>query len=143
MNSHPISMTAMVLSRTFVHRGPCVYLLFNSGELVYVGQNRHGGLSRISTHLESEIEFDSFFIHPCSKRMLKDIEAEYIILHNPKYNKSVPASSKYWSFSRIKEHLKIWNDKKIIAVVEKYHIQVFLDKYVEIEPFLKAWRSDG
>lgn len=69
-----------------VIRSPSVYLLYRDGVVVYVGSSIMV-LSRISTHLTSDKDFDSYsFIKVNSTADMYDLESRCIAHFNPEYN---------------------------------------------------------
>ena len=63
-----------------------VYFLIADREIVYVGQSQNI-LDRLGKHhLEGRINFDEYFILPCEKEDLVNLETIYIRKFNPKYN---------------------------------------------------------
>lgn len=76
-----------------------IYLLWFDNEVVYVGQSKHG-TSRILNHIDQKDKiFNSFSLILTAPQNLNDLEAEYIIRLKPKYNKTLPANSKYKSIN--------------------------------------------
>lgn len=66
---------------------PCIYLLYQGDKIVYVGQTECLA-RRISEHLQSDKEFDSFVVHSFVKDQYVRLKKEQILIrkHNPKYN---------------------------------------------------------
>lgn len=80
-----------------------VYLLIDSGDVVYVGQSRNLA-SRVSSHIQSEEkDFDSVEFHECSEDELPEIEAMLIAMMKPKYNRTIPKCESYKSYSQVKK----------------------------------------
>ncbi len=80
-----------------------VYLLIDSGDVVYVGQSRNLA-SRVSSHIQSEEkDFDSVELHECSEEDLPEIEAMLIAMMKPKYNQTIPKCDSYKSYSQVKK----------------------------------------
>lgn len=79
-----------------------VYLLIDSGDVVYVGQSRNLAF-RVSSHIQSEEKvFDSVEFHECSEEDLPEIEAMLIATIKPKYNQTIPKCNSYKSYSQVK-----------------------------------------
>ncbi len=90
--SHGTSISSWILDRSLTESSVetlfCsgVYLLLNSGSVVYVGQSKCCGL-RLSTHWYSKTKnFDSFIIIPCHQKHLKEREEWLIKALNPPLN---------------------------------------------------------
>lgn len=66
-----------------------IYFLLNEGEIVYVGQSKRSVRQRILQHRKDKV-FDSFFVKPYERKSLDFMEAMYIFVHTPKYNKVMP-----------------------------------------------------
>lgn len=67
---------------------PCIYFLFDNGNVVYVGKTEYG-LKRILCHI-SDKKFDNVKIKVFNKELLDEKETYYIAKYNPKYNKVIP-----------------------------------------------------
>lgn len=67
---------------------PCIYFLFDNGNVVYVGKTEHG-LKRVLCHI-SDKKFDNIKIKVFNKELLDEKETYYIAKYNPKYNKVIP-----------------------------------------------------
>ena len=64
-----------------------VYFLIADREIVYVGQSQNI-LDRLGKHhAEGRINFDEYFILPCEKEDLINLETIYIRKFNPKFNR--------------------------------------------------------
>ena len=61
-----------------------IYFLLDHGEVVYVGQTRHG-LARPFQHTSSK-KFDEIVVIPCKADELDATEGEYILKYKPIYN---------------------------------------------------------
>lgn len=69
------------------HRFPAVYFLYRRDEVVYVGKSLTL-TARINQHLDEDVKsFDSVAFVKCPFNRLSAIEAHYIRLLAPKYNK--------------------------------------------------------
>lgn len=67
-----------------------VYLLFDRGEVVYVGQSKNP-MYRIGTHIQEGVkEFDQYLVYETEE--YNDLEAFLINALKPKYNISVPSN---------------------------------------------------
>jgi hypothetical protein len=97
-----------------VHNGGVIYLLFNGNKIVYVGQSKDSLFGRIEHH-KTDKKFDSFSFFDCSIHELDDKEAELIIKHKPKYNKSLPGNSVYKNREYICKFYKLtaWEFKRV------------------------------
>ena len=87
-----------------------IYGLYEGEELVYIGSSKNL-LSRIAHHIYNKkkiINFDSFSYTLIDKsENLFDIEAEEILRHSPKLNRSIPVNSIFVSFDWIRRtHFK-------------------------------------
>lgn len=91
------------LSDIFLSSG--IYFLININKIVYVGQTRINFATRISKHIKkNNIKFNSFYIIPLSSsKNLDEIEANYILKFNPKYNFKLPPNSIYISRCQFKK----------------------------------------
>lgn len=73
-----------------LHKGSCIYFLFKNDEVVYVGQSKLG-LSRLYEHCMNK-DFDAYSYVPVDNEGdLNYIEAMYIHLFKPIYNKNIPS----------------------------------------------------
>ena len=73
----------------------CVYLLFDDyRDVIYVGQTRNLK-TRIYQHILDGKPFSQFECIPCTEDEVTNLEAEYIIKHNPKLNTKLPTVDKY------------------------------------------------
>lgn len=80
-----------------------VYLLVDSGDVVYVGQSRNLAL-RVSSHIHSEEKhFDSIEFHECDELEMTDLEAMLIATIKPKYNMTIPKCGSYKSYAQVKK----------------------------------------
>ena len=75
-------------------RNSFIYFLIKDNEIVYVGQTK-AGLSRIFQH--NDKKFDSYSIIECEQSELDELENEYIIKFNPKYNKTINLTDRFIS----------------------------------------------
>lgn len=67
-----------------------IYFLYDSGEIVYIGQTNNLP-QRIVGHIkEGTKTFDSYSFYECDPDTLDSVEFEEIIEHKPKYNKTLP-----------------------------------------------------
>ena len=78
----------IVLGSIPAPRGPGVYFLIRDGEVTYVGQTVDL-FHRLMRHQRDGREFDGFNFLPCPKEKLDEIEAAYILVLNPRENKSI------------------------------------------------------
>lgn len=69
-----------------IKTNPCVYLLSNSGQIVYVGMSRSGALARVASHNAAGYAFDEVFCVPVSLRWIEALERALIGLWEPKHN---------------------------------------------------------
>lgn len=65
-----------------------IYFLFQSSNLVYVGQSVDIH-ARLSAHVRKK-EFDRYTVIPCQPDQLNEMEADYIVYFNPPLNRSLP-----------------------------------------------------
>lgn len=96
---------------------PCVYFLFKSGEIVYVGQTITG-LQRIFFHTADK-DFDSVGIIKCDISKLNETETYYIAKYKPIYNKKLTNAQ---SPSNIKLRLFKQNIRVNLRVIKKWII---------------------
>lgn len=89
-----------------VKSGSCIYKLYNQDVIVYIGQSSNSAYCRIGKHLEDKV-FDSFEIINCDINLLNEVEAELIIINNPKYNTIVPSNNKWISKNTAKNKFNI------------------------------------
>lgn len=119
---------------------PYIYFLLHHKEIVYVGQTIRW-LSRVGSHSHSKI-FNSIYLMPIPEKNLNDVEAELIVLLNPKYNKSLPCNKRYKS--RWKKTLGKRYSKQVSKIAHKsiaynngsvtyYDIEQLQDRKAEME----------
>lgn len=67
---------------------PCIYFLYKSDTLVYIGQTLSLA-RRIKEHIESDKDFDSFIVHTFIEDEYTRLKSEQILIrkHRPKLNK--------------------------------------------------------
>ena len=84
-----------------------VYFLFDKETVVYVGQGQDIP-ARIAHHaFAGKKRFDSYAYIPCPAAQLNQLEAHFIYLLQPYYNKNVPLNDTYKSLLSIKKALAI------------------------------------
>jgi len=79
-------------SAPYIHSGigyAGIYFLIDCDEIVYVGQS-HDVKSRLSTHSNSNKNFNKYYFIKCQPEELNRLEAYYILKFRPKYNISLP-----------------------------------------------------
>jgi hypothetical protein len=101
-----------------------VYLLWNLGTVVYVGQSENI-LQRVGIHLANPLKnFDGFSYAVIESGDLNDIEADLIVRYQTRINKDLPKNKKYvtarylrkqgfggWEIRRILKRLHpVWRD---------------------------------
>lgn len=121
-----------------------VYFLLDKNKIVYVGQTTMG-LARTFHHLKNKI-FDSYYFMPCPIELLNNVESEYIIKFNPKYNKGVGNGKK--SIDALKLYLRKMNvrsedhnKRNLIRLIHElgYELQPYLNQcYISEECFNKV-----
>ena len=81
MGSHELIASAQPRRRPFSG----IYFLIYRGEIVYVGQSRNVE-TRIASHSEHDVEFDSWSALECELQDLDDWESHYQQKFKPKFN---------------------------------------------------------
>ena len=73
--------------KTSYFNTPCIYMLYSAEKIVYVGQTECLA-RRISEHLQSDKEFDSFVIHSFVNDQYTRLKKEQILIrkYRPAYN---------------------------------------------------------
>ena len=73
--------------KTSYFNRPCIYMLYRGDNIVYIGQTECLA-RRISEHLQSDKEFDSFVVHSFVSDQYIRLKKEEILIrkHKPKYN---------------------------------------------------------
>ena len=69
-----------------------IYFLFDKDEIVYIGQSNFIE-KRIFEHTNDKSFTSWNFIEFNSNEDLNDLEADYILKHKPKYNKTIPPNN--------------------------------------------------
>lgn len=116
---------------------PCIYLLLDGDEIVYIGQTKVSWLGRAGVH-QRDKKFDAIIIDDVPAFMLNEREAELIVKHRPKYNTDLPYNSKYMSKDRVYDEYNINStklmgillanpDKNIMPWPHHYDIELILD----------------
>ena len=82
-----------------------IYFLFRNEKIVYVGQSEDI-FKRVHNHLNSKI-FDSWNFIEFQSEDLNEIEANYILLYKPEYNKSIPVNKIWISQGMLKDKYSI------------------------------------
>ena len=103
-----------------------VYFLLKNKKIVYVGQTTNG-LNRIKEHLlNCNKDFDDFKILKCDESELNELENNYIIKYNPKYNKNLNSFNvKYLYITRkLKEKIG-FNPYSVKLIKEIIHLCPF------------------
>lgn len=119
----------------------CVYFLLDGEEIVYVGSTMDF-LGRMSTHLRNDKQFDSYFEIACEKEILTDLEAYYIVHHDPKYNKPpLPANLFYKTVSGLKTEYKIMKPE-IKNILRDHQAVVCYYEYFAITEAIKTDLED-
>lgn len=103
-----------------------VYFLIDNGEVVYVGQTKHG-LARPLQHREKE--YDEIKMLYCDSRNLDVLEDTYIRKYKPKYNKQLNYAVS-WGLLRVRNNLRSRYNSPSLTVPR---IKKFLSK-IGIEP---------
>ena len=91
-----LSVTSQVSKRPLTKLGtlrvsyfnrPCIYLLYKGDKIVYIGQTECLA-RRISEHLQTDKEFDSYVVHSFVEDQYIRLKKEEILIkkHKPKYN---------------------------------------------------------
>lgn len=91
-----LSVTSQVSKRPLTKLGtlrvsyfnrPCIYLLYKGDKIVYIGQTECLA-RRISEHLTTDKEFDSYVVHSFVEDQYIRLKKEEILIkkHKPKYN---------------------------------------------------------
>lgn len=100
---YEVSISSDLKSNVFV------YFLLQGKEVVYIGQTTKGIIRPIS-HVNDK-EFDSIKIMYCERENLGELEHDYILKYNPKYNKSRVMRTR--SVNTYEEYMIEHWDKKI------------------------------
>lgn len=88
-----------------------LYFLYDGDELAYVGQTRHGVMSRIMSHKKDKV-FDSIsYIKRVPEEDLSDLEATFIMRYRPKYNTSLPPNNRFMSIDKVGKAVKASSNK--------------------------------
>ena len=85
-----------------------IYFLMYKKKIVYIGKAESFFGINIFNHLKQDkIDFDYFYIHKLQEDdSLEDIQAQYIVKFQPKYNYTLPKNSIYMSKYKIKHFFK-------------------------------------
>ena len=83
----------------------CVYKLYKDSTVVYVGQSKELK-TRLYTHLNKKVDYDSFSFVSCTEDEVDELEAHTIILFNCELNKNIPRSKKYPPISVYKKEIR-------------------------------------
>lgn len=92
--------------REFIDNSCAVYFLTTAGAITYVGQTVNG-MKRVWAHFDKTVYnsnacmFDGFYIQPCRREELIDLETEYILRFNPKYNSYVSCTKTFTSLNSL------------------------------------------
>ena len=121
------------------------FLVDENNEVVYIGQARNLD-TRPFEHRDKE--FSKIFAIPIHRDNLSDNEFIYIVKYLPTYNKSLPRSSDYLSFSMLRSHshssisnekiLEILNKKKINYLEVKLPSKRFAFYYIHISNLIRV-----
>ncbi len=94
-----------------------IYFLCKSGKVVYVGQSSNL-VQRIGKHLaQGRKNFDSYH-YIIIEHNLDNVEANYIVTLQPKYNKKLPKNSIYESISTIAKKTK-WLSRDVKKKIKR------------------------
>lgn len=119
-----------------------IYFLIDDGEIVYVGQARNDIAARLIAHHRSGKIFDSYFWTKCHPDYLSELEADYIVRFEPRYNMVIPLNYRWMTITRLLRHMKgcgiesnklseFIRERKIKPVGKYYHVSDFDDLVLE------------
>lgn len=99
-----------------------IYFLLDGEEIVYIGQSRGNVLGRLADHYRSEKRFDSFsfMVVPGNAENLTRTEAVLILVHQPKYNETMPAQELLISEAKACKMLSISKRRFQRAIAEHW-----------------------
>jgi len=109
-----------------------IYFLCKGGKVVYVGQSVNL-INRISEHLsEGKKNFDGYYYEYVGKNdVMSDVEAEYIVSLNPKYNKVLPQNSIYVSVNTVAKKTK-WKRDEIREEIKRAGLKPVYTEWYKI-----------
>ncbi len=81
-----------------------IYFLVDKDEIVYVGQSRVAPERRIADARRKGLRFDSYFVLLCEWDELNELETQYIVEFDPKYNGVTPAANEAQAWGRAPGH---------------------------------------
>lgn len=116
-----------------------VYFLVKGDEIVYVGKTEFIG-SRITVHSTNK-DFDRFhYIEFSSKEEMDDMELEYIVKFDPKYNAQLPIKSKYRTIRDLSQNKTLGVEMRILKkVVRENGLEpVFRNEYYRVDEIAKG-----
>ena len=122
------------LTRQAIKKIIGIYFLFDDDDLVYVGQSSGHILNRVTSHFLNNVKFNSFTFIEYPPEVLNDMEVDYIIKLRPKYNKSLPTSTKWAKFGTLRHKLGI-DRESIQKLIVKHNIQN-VNGYYRIKDFI-------
>jgi len=111
-----ITKETLSYGRVLYGANPCVYVLWDGDEIVYVGKSNNG-LARIWQH--PNMIFSQYsYIEPCDKTRLNELEATLIYKFTPKYNKEISSNKMYLSKEGLKTLFNV-DGRKIRHAIKK------------------------
>jgi hypothetical protein len=128
---HKINKNHIIENKTQVSKAlPCIYFLIKDSDIVYIGQNICGGLSRIGWHIRDK-DFDSYFISYCKAEDLNDLESEMIVKFAPILNKGLPPNKRYIRLGKFAKDNGLRPKHRLLGAIKDIGMGLYYGEYVD------------